>query len=84
MGFSLPMFFETLDEVFSELKRRKASRDSVSEDEMITVYEESPYGGYRIRSVPAEIYIEDLQSRVESKSKRVPSRDMREAPPVYR
>lgn len=46
---------DTLEKAFAELHRRKGIAEGV-----ITRLEESPYGGYRVYSVPVDVFIDDL------------------------
>ncbi len=61
MSTSVPsigdMYCRTLDEAFKEVARRK--RDAGA-DGVITRFEESPYGGYRVYSLPADVLVDDL------------------------
>jgi len=52
------VYCKTLDEVFKEISRRKKAR--VDLDDLITKYERSPYGGYRVYSIPADIIADEL------------------------
>ena len=48
----LPDFYcETLEEAFDEAARRRATRTL---DDAVTRWEKSPYGGYRVITVPLE------------------------------
>lgn len=49
------MYCKTIDEAFKEIARRKRDADGV-----ITRFEESPYGGYRVYSLPADVLVDDL------------------------
>ncbi len=50
-------FHKTLGEAMEEMGRRRASLDGGS---YITKVEPSPYGGFRVRSLPAELYVDQL------------------------
>jgi len=50
-------FFASLSEAMGEAKRRRANPDI---KDYLTRVEESPYGGYRVRSFPAELYVDQL------------------------
>ncbi len=45
------------DAAFEEINRRKAMQGTES---IITRYEESPYGGFRVYSMSAEVFVDDL------------------------
>jgi hypothetical protein len=47
-------FFETYAEAMREAQHRKMTLG----DPIITRIEESPYGGYRVWSMPADVYID--------------------------
>jgi hypothetical protein len=57
-------FFETYHEALREAQRRKAA----SVDSMITRIEESPYGGYRVWSMPADVYVDLLSDNLPTRS----------------
>lgn len=48
---------DTIDEVFEEIRRRKSAPGA---EGVITRFEESPYGGYRVYSVDAEFFVDEL------------------------
>ena len=54
--YPLPLdaFFPTLDQAQKELSRRKSGGGG----EVMTKIDRSPYGGYRVRSVPVELYVD--------------------------
>lgn len=51
-------FCDTLDEAAEEVGRRK--RDTTEAESVVTTFEESPYGGYRVYSIPAELVVDQL------------------------
>lgn len=51
------VFCGTLGEAMAEIGRRKRGANA---DGMITRFEESPYGGYRVYSVPADFAVDEL------------------------
>ena len=51
------VYCKTFDEAVREMGRRK--RDAHAHG-MIVSFEESPYGGYRVYSVPADTVVDDL------------------------
>lgn len=53
-------FFETYHEALREAQRRKAALG----DPMITRIEESPYGGYRVWSMPTDVYVDLLSENL--------------------
>ncbi len=53
-------FHKTLSAAMAEVKRRRAQGRA---ELLITRIEESPYGGFRVRSFPAEFMIDDLADR---------------------
>ena len=54
------VYCQTLDEVMKEVARRRKARGTDSDDALITKYEKSPYGGYRVYSIPADLIVDDL------------------------
>lgn len=48
-------YFDTLNEAFQELQRRRASHE-----DMITRLKDSRYGGFVVHSVPVDLYIDEL------------------------
>jgi hypothetical protein len=48
-------FHNTLAEAMDEIARRRAALQG---KELVTRVERSPYGGYRVRSMPAEYYVD--------------------------
>ena len=53
---SLKDFYcDTIEEAFAELRRRKSAAEGV-----ITRLNQSGYGGYRVHSVPVELFVDDL------------------------
>ena len=50
-------YFDKLQDALEEVRRRRTSPEG---HEMITRMEESPYGGYRVRSIPADFLIDTL------------------------
>lgn len=50
-------YCDTIDSAFEEISRRKAMQSTES---IITRYEESPYGGFRVYSMSAEVFVDDL------------------------
>ena len=51
------VFCNTFDEAVAEIGRRKRDADA---DGVVTSFEESPYGGYRVYSVPADDIVDNL------------------------
>ena len=51
---------DTIEEAFAELRRRKTTAQGI-----ITRLEESPYGGYRVFSVPVELFVDDLADPIQ-------------------
>lgn len=49
-------YCKTIDEALKEVQRRKSA--SAAEG-LVTRFEESPYGGYRVYSIDAELFIEN-------------------------
>ncbi len=54
---SLDTFHATMSEALAEAARRKA--DASAKDMLIRV-EPSNYGGFRVRSIPADLYIDQM------------------------
>ena len=50
-------YCDTINAAFEEISRRKAMQGTES---IITRYEESPYGGFRVHSMSAELFVDDL------------------------
>jgi len=50
-------FHTTMQEAMDEIARRRAAPQG---KEIVTRIESSPYGGYRVRSVPADLYVDML------------------------
>ena len=50
-------FHDTKAAAMKEVARRRA--DPASRD-LVTRVEDSPYGGYRVRSMPADFYVDQL------------------------
>ena len=50
------VYCKTLDEALEEVARRRATKAAGT----ITKYERSPYGGYRVYSVEADVFVDDL------------------------
>jgi hypothetical protein len=50
-------FHEKLVDAMNEASRRRAHPDGKG---FVTRVERSPYGGYRVRSLPAEFYVDQL------------------------
>ena len=50
-------FHTTLREAMEEAGQRRSSSDGGS---YLTNVERSPYGGFRVRSIPAELYVDQL------------------------
>lgn len=57
-------YCDTIDSAFEEISRRKAMQGTKS---IITRYEESPYGGFRVYSMSAEVFVDDLVDPVHPK-----------------
>ena len=58
------VFFETYHEALREAQRRKTTLV----DPMITRIEESPYGGYRVWSMPTDVYVDLLSENLPTRS----------------
>ncbi len=54
---SLNSFHKTVSEAYAEVRRRKS--DPAFHD-MIVRVEPSGYGGFRVRAIPADLYIDQL------------------------
>jgi hypothetical protein len=54
------VYCKTLDEVLQEVAKRRASKA----DGVITRYEASPYGGYRVYSVEADAFVDEFADPV--------------------
>ena len=66
-GVFKDVYCDTIDAAFEEMRRRK----TVSGTEgIITRFEESPYGGYRVYSVSAELYVDELLEPVRLRMRR--------------
>lgn len=50
-------FFRKFAEAMSEAGRRRASSEHIG---YITHVDRSPYGGYRVRSLPAEFLVDEM------------------------
>jgi hypothetical protein len=50
-------FHDTMEEALEEVARRRADSQG---KELVTRVERSPYGGFRVRSMPAEYYVDLL------------------------
>lgn len=50
-------FHKTLAEAMAEAARRRASPEGTG---FLTNVDRSPYGGYRVRSIPAELVVDQL------------------------
>ena len=61
-SFTQDVHCDTIDEVLEEIRRRKSSPGA---EGVITRFEESPYGGYRVYSVDAEILVDELANPVQ-------------------
>ena len=48
-------YCDTFDEAFAEVRRRKSAAEQI-----ITRLDESPYGGYRVYSIPLDLFVDDL------------------------
>ena len=71
-------YCDKLDQVFEEIRRRKSAPGAES---VITRFEESPYGGYRVYSVDAEIFVDELLDPIQP---RVPPSGFAARRTVYR
>ena len=60
-------YFRDLQEALEEVRRRRTSPEG---SELITKLEESPYEGYRVRSVPADFMIDLMVDGITSQPKR--------------
>lgn len=69
------VYCKTLDEAIKESARRKRDAKAAG---VITRFEESPYGGYRVYSLPADTLVDDLVDPV------VPEIRGSRRKPVYR
>ena len=56
-GLFTDFYCDKVDAAFEEINRRKAMQGTES---IITRYEESPYGGFRVYSMSAEVFVDDL------------------------
>ncbi len=54
---SLDSFHETIGDALAEASRRKSDP---SHKDMVVRVEKSGYGGYRVRSTPSDLYIDQL------------------------
>ena len=54
------VYCKTLDDALKEVAKRRAGKA----EGVITRYEPSPYGGYRVYSIDAEILVDDLTDPV--------------------
>ncbi len=52
------LYCETLDEAIQEVARRRAAK--THGDGVITKYESSPYGGYRVYSIEVDALVDEL------------------------
>ncbi len=52
---TIPVYCKTLDEALREVRRRSGIAPK-----MISKYEKSPYGGYRVYSIDADDFVDDL------------------------
>lgn len=50
-------YCKTPDEAFKEVARRRSASGA---EGLVTRFEESPYGGYRVYSTDAEMFVESL------------------------
>ncbi len=50
-------YFDRLRDALEEVRRRRTDPEA---GDMITRFEESPYGGYRVRSMPADFLIDSM------------------------
>jgi hypothetical protein len=50
-------FYRSLREAMAETQRRRSEAQS---EQLITRVEQSPYGGYRVRSIPAEFVLDHM------------------------
>ena len=48
-------YFDTLDEAFRELQRRRASFEH-----LITRVKDSRYGGFVVHSIPVDLFVDEL------------------------
>lgn len=77
-GLSQDFYCDTIDEVFEEIRRRKSSPGA---EGTITRFEESRYGGYRVYSVDAEFFVDELVDPIQP---RIPSSGFATRRTVYR
>ena len=42
------------------MKEASLRRTNPADHELVTKVEESPYGGYRVRSIPADFYVDQI------------------------
>lgn len=59
-------YFRTKAQALEEIKRRRKTHGG----EMITRCEETPYGEYRVYSIPADIFVDDLTDPLMPNTKR--------------
>ena len=71
-------YCDTIDEAFEEIRRRKSSPGAGG---TITRFEESRYGGYRVYTVDAELFVDQLVDPIQP---RVPSSSFATRRTVYR
>ena len=77
-GLAQDFYCETIDEVFEEIRRRKSSPGA---EGTITRFEESRYGGYRVYSVDAEFFVDELADPIQPQ---IPSSGFATRRTVYR
>ena len=77
-GLAQDFYCDSIDEVFEEIRRRKSAPGA---EGAITRFEESRYGGYRVYSVDAELFVDDLVDPIQP---RVPSSSFAARRTVYR
>ena len=70
-------YCDTIDEAFEEVRRRKSSPGA---EGTITRFEESRYGGYRVYTVDAEFFLD----QIEPIQPRIPFRSFATRRTVYR
>lgn len=70
-------YCDTIDAAFKEVRQRKSASSAKG---IITRFEESPYGGYRVYSVPVETFVDEYLDPVRPRS---PSRGFSKRKAVY-
>lgn len=61
------VYCDTIHEVFAEIRRRRSSPDA---EGLVTRFEESRYGGYRVYSMDAEFFVDELVDPIQPQVRR--------------